>query len=181
MLPWQVHVLDGPPRKAELGVGQGHEPRPAIGLLRSAYAWRGPIKRLLAETVGMLQVESVHVGSPDHRQVRLARSAPPEPQALGDARLARQALDLHQHRGAAHGDFRAVAALGWMSVRLGVHASPGAYPYRAILRVFLALLARGCPPGALVGAGELLAVPLWPPNLGTDRWRRIGIETAVAP
>ena len=35
-------------------------------------------------------------------------------------------------------------------------------------------------PGA-PGAGELLAVPSWPPNLFTDRWWWIGIEAAVAP
>src|SRR5260370_26188022 len=46
--------------------------------------------------------------------------------------------------------------------------------------MLLAVLARGCPPGALLGAGELLAVPPWPANLVTDRWGWIGIEAAVA-
>src|SRR5438128_9005306 len=67
-----------------------------------------------------------------------------------------------------------------MLVRLGVHAGPGAHPDRAILRVLLAVLARGCPPRALLGAGELLAMPPWPPNLRTDRWRGIGVEAAIA-
>src|SRR5439155_11228205 len=62
-----------------------------------------------------------------------------------------------------------------------VHAGPGAHPDRAILRVLLTMLARGCPPGALVGTGELLAVPAWPPHLRTDRWWWIGIQAAVAP
>src|SRR5438445_12838130 len=91
------------------------------------------------------------VGPPQDGQIGLARSAPPQPQALGDTRLTRQALDLHQHEGAAHDGFRAVAAFGWMSVCLGVHVGPGAHPDRAILRVLLTMLARGCPPGALVG------------------------------
>src|ERR1700737_1046328 len=90
------------------------------------------------------------VCSPQHGQIGLARSAPPQPQAPGDPRLTRQALDLHQHQGAAHDGFGAVAAFGWMVVRLGVHASPRSDSYRAILRVLLAVLAGGCPPGALL-------------------------------
>src|SRR5437016_9366467 len=90
------------------------------------------------------------VGSPQDRQIGLARSAPPQPQALGDARLTRQALDLDQHQGAAHDGFGAGAACGGMSVRLGVHAGPGAHPDRAILRMLLAVLARGSPSGALL-------------------------------
>jgi len=68
-----------------------------------------------------------------------------------------------------------------MIVCLGVHAGPGAHPDRAILGVLLAVLARGCPPRALLGAGELLAVPPWTTNFVTDRWWWIGVEAAVSP
>src|SRR5207302_1789187 len=169
-LPWQVHVLNGPPRQAELGVSQGDEPCPAIGLLRSPHPRGGPVERLLAEPVGVLQIKAVDVRSPDHRQVRLAWSTPPQPQALGDARLTRQALDLDQHQGAAHDRFRAVATFGWMVLGFGVHAGPGAHPDQAILRVLLAVLVGRRLPGALLGAGELLLVSPWPPHLRTDRW-----------
>src|SRR5438128_11146955 len=108
------------------------------------------------------------VGPPQDGQIGLAWSAPPQPQAFGDARLTWQALDLDQHQGAAHDGFRAVAAFGWMIVCLGVHAGPGAHPDRAILGVLLAVLARGCPPRALLGTGELLAVPPGPTNFVTD-------------
>jgi len=101
-----VHILDAPPRQAELRVGQGHQPRPAIRLLRSPHAWRSPVEGLLAEAVGVLQIKAVHVRPPQHGQIGLAWSAPPQPQAPGNARLARQALDLHQHQGAAHDGFR---------------------------------------------------------------------------
>ncbi len=176
-----MHVLDRPPRQAKLGVGQRDQPGPAIGLLWSPHSWRSPVERLLTEAVGVFQIEPMHVRPPDHRQVRLAWSAPPQPQPPRDARLARQPLDLHQHQSAPHGGFGAIAAFGWMIVCLGVHASPAADPHRAILRVLLAVLARRCPPGALFGAGEFLAVPLWPSNLRSCRWQRIGIEAAVAP
>jgi hypothetical protein len=53
-----VHILDGSPRQAELGVGQRHEPGPAVGLLRSPHARSGPVEGLLAETVGVFQVLS---------------------------------------------------------------------------------------------------------------------------
>ena len=58
MLPRQVHFLDGPPRQTELGVGQRHQPRPAIGLLWSPHAWRGPVEGLFAEAVGVLQIKA---------------------------------------------------------------------------------------------------------------------------
>jgi hypothetical protein len=49
-----MHVLDRPPRQAQLGVGQGHQPGPAIRLLGGPHAGRGPVERLFAEAVGML-------------------------------------------------------------------------------------------------------------------------------
>jgi hypothetical protein len=52
-LPGQVHVLDGPSCQAELGVGQHHQPGPAIGLLRGPHPRRGPIQGLFTKTVGM--------------------------------------------------------------------------------------------------------------------------------
>jgi len=120
------------------------------------------------------------VRPPQDGQIGLARSAPPQPQALGDARLTRQALDLDQHQGAPHGGLRPPTALGGMVLAFGVDANPGADADRAVLRMLLAVLARGSPPGALLGAGELLAMPPWPPNLRTDRGWWIGIEAAVA-
>jgi hypothetical protein len=48
-------------------------------------------------------------------------------------------------------------------VRLGVHVAPGADTDQAILPVLFVLFVSGCPPGAFVRAGELLAVALWPP------------------
>jgi hypothetical protein len=88
-LPRQVHVFDGSPRQAQLGVGQRDQPGPAIGLLRSPHTRCGPVERLLAEAIGVLQVKPMDVGSPDDRQVGLPRSAPPQPQAFGNPGLAR--------------------------------------------------------------------------------------------
>src|SRR6187402_334359 len=89
-LPGEAPVLNGEAGQAELGVGQQDQPGPAIGLLGVADAGRGPVERLLAEAVGVLQVEAVDVRPPEHGEIRCARAAPPEPELLGDARLARQ-------------------------------------------------------------------------------------------
>jgi hypothetical protein len=59
-----------------------------------------------------------------------------------------------------------VTAFAWMIVRLGVHVAPGADTDQAILPVLFVLFVlfvSGCPPGAFVRAGELLAVAWWPP------------------
>jgi hypothetical protein len=79
-LPREVHVLDGSPRQAELGVGQSHQPGPAIGLRWSPHAWGRPVEGLFTETVGVFQIKPMDVGSPDQRQIGLARSTPPQPQ-----------------------------------------------------------------------------------------------------
>src|SRR6266581_2477159 len=84
----------------------GHEPGPAVGLLWSPHTRRGPVEGLLAEAVGVFEVKAMHVRSLQHGQIGLVRSAPPQPQALGNARLARQAFDLYQYQGAAHDGFR---------------------------------------------------------------------------
>ena len=52
--PGQTSILDGAAGQAELGVGQQHQPGPAIGLLGVADARRGPVEGLLTEAVGVL-------------------------------------------------------------------------------------------------------------------------------
>src|SRR5207248_11436704 len=108
---------------------------------------------------GMLQVEPVDVGSPQDSRVRLSWTAPPQPQAFRDARLARQPLDLHEHDGAWHGGLGAVGAFGRMVVGLGMHAGPGADPHLTVLSVLLAELRGRLPPGRLVVTDQLPAVP----------------------
>jgi len=93
-LPGQMHLVDGPTGEAQLRVGQQHQPGPAVRLLWVAHAGRGPVEHLLAEAVGVLQIEAVDIRPPEHSQVRRAGPAPPQPQALGNPRLAGQALDL---------------------------------------------------------------------------------------
>src|SRR3954462_1182101 len=56
-LPGQVHLVDSAPGEAQLRVGQQHEPGPAVGLRGMADPGRGPVERLLAEAVGVLQIE----------------------------------------------------------------------------------------------------------------------------
>jgi len=121
------------------------------------------------------------IGSPEHGQVRVARSTPPQPQAFGDAGLAGQVLHFDQDQGAADHGFRAVAAFGRVVLGLGVHARPGAHLHPTILCVLLGVLIGGCPPGARVGAGELPAVLAWSPYLRPSRWGRIGIQAPVTP
>src|SRR3954470_1891944 len=77
-LPGEAHVGDGAAGEAELGGGQEHEPGPAVRLLGVADARDGPVERPLAEAVGVLQVEAVHVRPPDGGEVGLAGAAPPE-------------------------------------------------------------------------------------------------------
>src|SRR3954463_11991626 len=82
-LPGEMPVLDGAAGQAELGVGQQDQPGPAIGLLGVADAGRGPVERLLAEAVGMLQVEAVDVCPPEDSEVGCAGATPPQPELLG--------------------------------------------------------------------------------------------------
>ena len=126
-------------------------------------------------------IEPSDVGAPDDRQVWLAGPTPPQPEAFGNACLAGQVLDLDQHQGASDDGFGAIAARGRVVLRLGVHTRPGAHPHPTILRMRLGVLIGGCPPGPLLGAGELLARLAWSPHLWSRRRWRIGVEAAVAP
>src|SRR5215212_10760497 len=103
-------------------------------------ARRCPVERLLAEAVGVLQVEPVDVCSPDDGEVGRAGATPPEPELLGDARLAWQALHFDQHARPANQRPGTSAATGRMVLGLRVHVGPGPHAHRPVLRVLLTVL-----------------------------------------
>ena len=78
-----MHILNGAPGQAELGVGQHHYPGPVVSLLRSPYAWGGPVEGLFTKSIGVFQIEPPDVGPPEQGEIRLAGSAPPQPEAFG--------------------------------------------------------------------------------------------------
>ena len=128
----------------------------------------------------MLQIEAVDIRPPEHSQVRRAGPAPPQPQALGNPRLAGQALDLDQHYRPTNRRQRTPTAFVRVVLALGMHARPGPYPHAAVLRVLFVVLRSGGPPAPLVRAGELRPVPSRAANRPVSQGRWIGIETAAA-
>src|SRR5438105_15696505 len=179
-LPGQMHLVDGPTGEAQLRVGQQHQPGPAVRLLWVAHAGRGPVEHLLAEAVGVLQIEAVDIRPPEHSQVRRAGPAPPQPPVRGNPRLAGQALDLDQHCRPTNRRQRTPTAFVRVVLALGMHARPGPYPHAAVLRVLFVVLRSGGPPAPLVRAGELRPVPSRAANRPVSQGRWIGIETAAA-
>ena len=93
-LPRQPAVVDDPTREAELGVGDDHQPGPAVGLLGVTDPGRRPVEHLFAEAERVFQVEAAHVGAPDQVQVGRPGPAPAQPELLRGAGLGWQALDL---------------------------------------------------------------------------------------
>src|SRR4051794_13568602 len=154
-LPGETPILDSAAGQAELGVGEQHQPGPAISLLGVADARGGPVEGLLAEAVGVLQVEAVDVRSPEDGEVGRTRAAPPQPELLGDAGLARQPLDLDQHQGAVDDGPGTPTAPSGMVLRLRVHVGPRPHPHRPVLGMLLAVLHGRRPPAGGVVAGQL--------------------------
>src|SRR4051794_6793885 len=179
---WCVVIeLNGAAGQAELGVGQQHQPGPAIGLLGVPDARRGPVERLLAEAVGMLQIEAMHIGAPEHGQRRRPGAAPPQPEALGNPGLARQPFDLDQHQRSADDGARRPTALVGVVVALGVHAGQIGRAHLPVLRVLLLVLRTRRPPTPFVVAAELLPMPLGAADLSGVPPLGIGIEAAPPP
>src|SRR3712207_9459543 len=71
-LPRQAPIGHERAGQAQLGIGGGDEPGPAIRLVWVAHARRGPARTLLQEADGVLQVEAPHVG--DRKSTRLNSS-----------------------------------------------------------------------------------------------------------
>jgi hypothetical protein len=64
--PGETLVSDERARSAQLGIGEYHQPGPAVGLLRVAHARQHPVERLFEEAGRMLKVEPAD----DARQIR---------------------------------------------------------------------------------------------------------------
>src|SRR4249919_3129702 len=178
-LPGEALIVDGETGQPELGVGEQDEPGPAIRLLGVANARGGPVEGLLAEAVGVLQVEAVDVRPPDDGEIGRAGTSPPEPELFRDARLAWQALDLDQDERAADRRLGASAAPVRMVPALGMDAGPGAHADPSVLGVLLGVRRRRCPPGARVVARELPPVPARP--TGARLAVGVGVEAPPAP
>lgn len=105
MFPREALVRDNGARQPELGVGQQHQPSPAVRLLRVTHARSCPGEGLLAEAEGMLLVKLPDIGPTEQRQIgdAIAWPLPPQPELLGLAGLAPQSLHLDEHQRAADG------------------------------------------------------------------------------
>jgi len=119
------------------------------------------------------------VRPPEDGEVRRAGAAPPQPELLRDAGLARQSLHLDQHQGTVDDGPGTPTAPGGMVLGLRVHAGPRPDPHRPILGVLLAVLCRRRPPGGRIVAGQLAPMPSR--ATGARLPVRIGVEAAPAP
>src|SRR5262249_61640137 len=113
----------------------------------------------------MLRVEAVDVRAPERGQVGGARPAPPQPEPLSKARLARQVVDLDQDQRPPPRRPRAAAAPVGGGLGFGMHAGPGADADLAVLSVGRPGLRGPGPPGPLVGAGGLRPIAARAPAL----------------
>ena len=123
-----------PAGQAQLGVGQQHQPGPAVGLLRVADARRRPAERLLAEAAGCAPGRS---GGRRPATARPGRARPGRAHhsqsSLGRRVGAGSRLDLDQHQRAAHDRPRLAAAASGVVLLLGVQPRPGAHAHRPVL------------------------------------------------
>ena len=54
---WHAEIVHEATAKGELGVGSGHQPAPAVGLLGRAHRGRGPAHGVLEEAEGVLDIK----------------------------------------------------------------------------------------------------------------------------
>src|SRR5690606_23139930 len=83
--PGQPVVGDQVAGEADLGVGDGDDPGPRVGLFGGAWGRGGPGQVLFEEPVGVFDAEPAQVGPPDQVQVQRVGSGGPQPQGLGRA------------------------------------------------------------------------------------------------
>src|SRR6266700_1456288 len=127
-LPGAAQVPGQRPGEAELGVGDGDQPGPPVGLLGAAQAGPGQAKGLLEEPEGVLNVESSEEDPPQPIDVDRGGVgvAVPQPQRLGIA-VARQTLDPKVHQRALHDrELAVVVGPRRAPFQLGVQPPPAA-------------------------------------------------------
>src|SRR4051794_5081434 len=100
MLPGEPHVIDDGPRQPQLPACASHQPTPAVGGLRIAWAHRGPTEALLQKAKGVLNREAAQIPMPEDAQVSRQWTADPgQPQWIRSLLHLRQAFDLDADHG----------------------------------------------------------------------------------
>src|SRR6185503_4425468 len=110
------------------------------------------------------QVEPMNIRPPEDGEVGGAGAAPPQPELLRDAGLARQPLHLDQHERPANHRPGTSTTSGRMVLRLRMHIAPRPHSHCPVLRVLLAMLGCWGPPGGRLVTGELPAMAARPPG-----------------
>ena len=174
--PGQPAVGNEATCQPQLRVGSQHDPGPAVHLLRRAHPCTVPAQPLFAEPQGVLDIESMHVCSPEQLGIWWSRTCVPQPQRFERTCLIGRAIEGDAYHPADRQGLGwsapAAESLPWTMRHTAVQPTPAADLDTSACSVLLLQPHVRVAPGCLIATAEGGAVAPWPTTMAlTTRGR----------